>query len=122
MDSSEALRTYAILSVGSALIDQIPGLVISVTAGIIVTRIPDEDKQNLGKTVVKQLTSKPMALVVATILVVTLSAIPGFPFINFAGLGAAIAAILIFSKEGKEWISKIRGKEPEAKEEEKAEF
>jgi len=122
MDSSEALRTYAILSVGSALLDQIPGLVISITAGIIVTRIPDEDKQNLGKTVVKQLTSKPMALVVATILVVTLAAIPGFPFINFAGLGAAIAAILIFSKEGKEWIGKIRGKEPEAKEEEAAEF
>ncbi|XLM22867.1 FHIPEP family type III secretion protein, partial [Chromobacterium piscinae] len=42
MSASEALSTYAILSVGDGLIGQIPALLISIAAGIIVTRVPGE--------------------------------------------------------------------------------
>lgn len=44
MSATEALNTYAILSVGDGLIAQIPSLLISITAGLIVTRVPGEKK------------------------------------------------------------------------------
>lgn len=48
MSASTAMSTYAILSIGDGLISQIPALLISITAGIIVTRVPGEQRKNLA--------------------------------------------------------------------------
>ena len=111
MEASSALSTYAVLSIGDGLVDQIPGLLISITAGIIVTRVPDEKKQNLAKTLVRQITNKPLALIVATFLILVFALIPGFPFFDFLALAAITALLVLFSGPGKAWLKKIRSKD-----------
>ena len=111
MEASTALNTYAVLSIGDGLVDQIPGLLISITAGIIVTRVPDEKRQNLAKTLVRQLTNKPLALIVATFLILVFALIPGFPFFDFLALAAITTLLVLFSKQGKTWLKKMRSKD-----------
>ena len=88
MSASEALDTYAVLSVGDGLIAQIPSLLISITAGLIVTRVPGETRQNLGKEVVMQITKQPSSLQMAGLVMITFAVIPGFPLWVFGSLGA----------------------------------
>ncbi|WP_420851295.1 EscV/YscV/HrcV family type III secretion system export apparatus protein [Parashewanella hymeniacidonis] len=87
MSASEALNTYAVLSVGDGLIAQIPSLLISITAGLIVTRVPGETRQNLGKEVVMQITKQPSSLQMAGLVMITFALIPGFPLWVFGSLG-----------------------------------
>ena len=87
MSASEALNTYAVLSVGDGLIAQIPSLLISITAGLIVTRVPGETRQNLGKEVVMQVAKQPSSLQMAGLVMVTFALIPGFPLWVFGSLG-----------------------------------
>ncbi|WP_133407971.1 EscV/YscV/HrcV family type III secretion system export apparatus protein [Parashewanella tropica] len=87
MTASEAVNTYSILSVGDGLIAQIPSLLISITAGLIVTRVPGESRQNLGKEVVNQITKQPSSLQMAGIVMITFAVIPGFPWWVFGSLG-----------------------------------
>ncbi|MGB0893418.1 MAG: EscV/YscV/HrcV family type III secretion system export apparatus protein [Parashewanella sp.] len=88
MSASEALNTYAVLSVGDGLIAQIPSLLISITAGLIVTRVPGEQRQNLGKEVVTQISKQPSSLQMAGLVMITFAIIPGFPLWVFGSLGA----------------------------------
>ncbi len=88
MSASQALDTYAVLSVGDGLIAQIPSLLISITAGLIVTRVPGETRQNLGKEVVMQVTKQPSSLQMAGLVMITFALIPGFPLWVFGSLGA----------------------------------
>ena len=60
---ADALQTYTILSIGDGLVSQIPAIIISIAAGILVTRSSDE--ANLGEFVGKQLTIYPKAVVIA---------------------------------------------------------
>ena len=85
MDVSQALQTYTILSIGDGLVSQIPALVVSTAAGILVTR--SSDKQSLGPTLASQLFFHPRVLSVLSISMLLLSAfslvtgiLPWFPF------------------------------------------
>ena len=84
----EATSVYTILTVGDGLVSQIPALVISVSAGVIVTRVGDE--QRLDRQIGKQFLSNPKALIALTALMCLLLLIPGFrvPFLLMAiGVG-----------------------------------
>ena len=89
MALSEAMDVYSILTVGDGLVSQIPALVISTAAGIVVTRAGAGDtiQVQLGE----QFTRYPKLYYVASGAVVLLSLVPGMPFIPFmliaAGLG-----------------------------------
>ncbi|KAG0092122.1 hypothetical protein BGZ92_010791 [Podila epicladia] len=65
MGVGEALTTYAVLSVGDGLIAQIPALLISITAGLIVTRIPGEATQNLAEQMVEEISRQPWVLLIS---------------------------------------------------------
>ena len=85
MDVSQALQTYTILSIGDGLVSQIPALVVSTAAGILVTR--SSDKQSLGPMLTSQLFFHPRVLSVLSISMLLLSAfslvtgmLPWFPF------------------------------------------
>ena len=85
MDVSTALETYTILSIGDGLVSQIPALVISTAAGILVTRAADN--QSLGQTLVGQLFFQPRVLKVLSFTLLILAAfslitgvLPWFPF------------------------------------------
>lgn len=90
MSAGESMSTYALLSIGDGLISQIPALLISITAGIIVTRVPGEQQQNLAKDITEQVTRYPQALLLAACVLMVFALIPGFPFVYFLLLAAAL--------------------------------
>ncbi|MBF0441791.1 MAG: type III secretion system export apparatus subunit SctV [Oligoflexales bacterium] len=85
----DALHTYSLLTIGDGLVTQIPALFISITAGILVTRVSNEDSQDLGKDIVSQMSAKPGAIMVAGVILGGLSLVPGFPSMTFLFLGVA---------------------------------
>lgn len=94
MPLGEALRTYALLTVGDGLVSQIPALLISTATGIIVTRSASD--ANLGLDLARQIFSAPRALAIAGVLLAVLGLAPGLPappfFLGAVGmLGAALA-------------------------------
>lgn len=87
MTMGEALEIYSILTIGDGLVSQIPALFISITAGIIVTRVRVEDDSNLGGDIGKQILGQPAALLAASGIVAAMGLVPGFPTAVFFFLG-----------------------------------
>ncbi len=77
----EAASIYTLLTVGDGLVAQIPALVISTAAGIIITRVTSEF--GLGNDITVQITNQPRALFVAAGTLGVLGIVPGLPFIPF---------------------------------------
>ena len=85
----EAIHIYSILTIGDGLIGQIPALFISITAGIIVTRVTDDSQNaNLGRDIGSQIGHQPRALLVAAGMLIVFALVPGFPAIVFLVLSA----------------------------------
>lgn len=96
MAIGDAVRTYAILTIGGGLVAQIPALVISTAAGIVVTRVASEEgggSARLGLELARQLGEHPRAIAVASALLLALAAIPGLPPGPFLLLGAVTGAL-----------------------------
>ncbi len=87
LDLMQALQVYTLLTVGSGLVIQIPALLVSTAAGLIVTRSTSET--SLGSDVVRQL-SNLQVLVVVTGIITGLALVPGFPPIPFLLVGGAL--------------------------------
>ncbi|MDP1558020.1 MAG: flagellar biosynthesis protein FlhA [Nitrosomonas sp.] len=88
LDLSDAARNYTLLTIGDGLVGQIPALVISTAAGLVVSRVTtDED---LGQQVIGQLFNRPQVLVLTAIILGTMGLVPGMP--NFVFL--LLASIL----------------------------
>lgn len=87
MLASDAAQTYTILTIGDGLVSQIPALITSISAGLIVTRSTSED--NLGTDLVRELTSQPRAIFVATGVLFAFAMVPGLPSTPFLVLAVA---------------------------------
>ncbi|WP_297121634.1 flagellar biosynthesis protein FlhA [uncultured Enterobacter sp.] len=103
MTASMAGETYTLLTIGDGLVAQIPGLVISTAAGVVVTRVAND--QDVGEQMVGQLFTSPRVVVLAAGVIGLLGLIPGMP--NFVFL-LFTAALL-----GTAWW--LRGREGETK-------
>ena len=82
----EALQTFAILSIGNALLTTLPAFLISTAMGLMVTRVAGDGA--LGADLAAQLLARPDVLRVAGVLVLALACIPAFPSVLFIVLGA----------------------------------
>ncbi|HEY1844067.1 MAG TPA: flagellar biosynthesis protein FlhA [Buttiauxella sp.] len=82
MSAGMAAETYTLLTIGDGLVAQIPGLVISTAAGVVVTRVVNE--QDVGEQMVSQLFTSPRVLFLAASVIGLLGMIPGMP--NFVFL------------------------------------
>ncbi|WID99716.1 type III secretion system export apparatus subunit SctV (plasmid) [Bosea vestrisii] len=102
MSFDTALHHYTLLTIGDALIAQIPALLLSITAATIVTRVNGSAKLNLGADIAVQLTASPRALRVAACVLVAMGFIPGFPIAVFLILAAIFAAASFINKQPKE--------------------
>ncbi|MEW8271273.1 MAG: flagellar biosynthesis protein FlhA, partial [Candidatus Thiodiazotropha taylori] len=100
---STALQNYVLLTIGDGLVAQIPSLLLSTSAAIIVTRVAST--QDVGGQIISQLFTSPKALAVAASVLLVMGVIPGMP--NFAFLTLAAAAA------GAAWLIWQRQKEPE---------
>lgn len=103
MTAGQAANRFAILSIGDAMVSQIASLLISVAAGIMITRAGDEDSDahgaqssSLGQEIGRQLTDSHQALAAAGGLLACFALVPGFPSTLFL----LLAAILVGSGYG----------------------
>ena len=103
MSAGVAGETYTLLTIGDGLVAQIPGLVISTAAGVVVTRVAND--QDVGEQMVGQLFTSPRVIVLAAGVIGLLGLIPGMP--NFVFL--LFTATLL----GVAWW--LRGREDETK-------
>lgn len=79
MSAGAALQKYGILTIGDGLVSQIPSLLISIGAGILITRTADDDIEHLGGQMGDQILDRPKALLMAGGLLFLTALIPGFP-------------------------------------------
>ncbi|MCD8351848.1 MAG: type III secretion system export apparatus subunit SctV [Planctomycetaceae bacterium] len=93
MSLEDALARYGILTIGDGLISQIPALFISITAGIIVTRVSSSDSEHLGGDIGKQVFRQPKAIMVGGCVIILMGFIPGFPKPQFFLLGTAVIGL-----------------------------
>lgn len=91
MDFATAAKTFTLLTVGDGLVTQIPALIISTAAGIIVTRSTNDE--NIGTQVSKQFKVHPKAIYIAGGVLVFFGLIPGLPKLPFFMMGAALAYV-----------------------------
>ena len=88
MPAVDALKRYGLLTIGDGLVSQIPALVLSTAAGVLVTRVASEEPDTpLGEELARQLFGMPKALQVAAVFVLLLAAVPGLPTVPFLVIG-----------------------------------
>ncbi|WP_412461369.1 type III secretion system export apparatus subunit SctV [Pseudomonas sp. SC11] len=86
MGAAESMHLYSVLTIGDGLIAQIPALLISLTAGMIITRVSPEGQpagSSIGKEIASQLTAEPKAWVIASVGMLGFAALPGMPTLVF---------------------------------------
>nr|WP_035061804.1 flagellar biosynthesis protein FlhA [Andreprevotia chitinilytica] len=98
---AEAGKTYTLLTIGDGLVAQIPGLIISVAAGVVVSRVGTEE--DLSEQLLGQMFSKPQVLYVTAAVMAVLGLIPGMPHVAFL-LMAAMASGLAW------WLDDVEKK------------
>ncbi len=93
MSLGDAARVYTLLTIGDGLVSQLPALLISTAAGLVVTRVAsDEDGATLGPDLARQLL-RPGALATTAVLLAVLALVPGLPLWPFLVVAAAAAAL-----------------------------
>jgi flagellar biosynthesis protein FlhA len=86
MSFGNAAETYTLLTIGDGLVTQIPALIVSTSAGIIVSRAGAES--NLGQEITSQILYQPRAIGITAIVLFGFGIIPGLPLVPFWALAA----------------------------------
>jgi len=90
LSAGQAAESYILLAVGDALVAQIPALLISVAAAMVVSRVGKE--QDIGTQIRAQVFASPRALAITAAIVGGLGLVPGMPHVVFLLIGSALAA------------------------------
>ncbi|EFA4879639.1 EscV/YscV/HrcV family type III secretion system export apparatus protein [Escherichia coli] len=97
MSVSGALSTYTILTIGDGLVSQIPALLISISAGFIVTRV-NGDSDNMGRNIMSQIFGNPFVLIVTSVLALAIGMLPGFPFFVFFLIAITLTTLFYYKR------------------------
>ncbi|MCS4511217.1 flagellar biosynthesis protein FlhA [Xylophilus ampelinus] len=89
LSAGQAADSYILLAVGDALVAQIPGLLISVAAAMVISRVGKE--QDVGGQIIGQLFNSPKVLGLTAGILILLGLIPGMPHLVFLGVGGVVA-------------------------------
>jgi flagellar biosynthesis protein FlhA len=108
MSLAAAAQTYTLLTVGEGLVAQVPALIVSTAAGIVVTRAAAD--ADLGYEITRQVFISPKAIGTAAGILLALGLIPGLPHLAFLGLGGGVAwmAYELFRRERAERAAPAR--------------
>ena len=91
LSAGESAQKFTILTIGDGLVSQIPALLSSMTAGLIVTRVASEEEDsNLGKDISSQILAQPKAFAIAAGLLFGIGLVPGLPTIPFFVIGGGV--------------------------------
>ena len=88
MDFAMAAKNYTLLTIGDGLVAQIPGLIISIAAGMVVTRVSDD--RDIGQQAMSQMFRNPNAIGITAAIIGFLGLIPGMPNMVFLLLAGAL--------------------------------
>ncbi len=88
---AESLQKFTLLSIGDGLVAQIPALIVSVAAGILVTRA--SENTNLGVQIGRQFVKYPRAIAIAGGMITTFGLMPGMPIVPFFLLGGTVCYV-----------------------------
>lgn len=107
----EAANNYTVLTIGDGLVSQIPALVVSLAAGLIVTKGGTQGATN--EAVIQQLGKHPRAMYMAAGLLGSMGLLPGFPMPIFLGLaiGLAVTAYMVAKKTREEEMREVADRE-----------
>ncbi len=113
MSFTNALETYSLLTVGDGLVTQIPALIVSTAAGMVITR--SASGRSLDLELKGQILTKPKALLIASSVLLLFAIIPGLPAVPFlvlSGLSGVVGYVKI--KDKKAELPVIKGKDSQA--------
>ncbi len=91
---AEAGRVYVLLSIGDGLVGQVPALLISIAAGLVVSRVGEGE--DIGSEVGKQLLGTPQALALSAAIIGLLGLVPGMPNLIFLGLAGGMGYLAYY--------------------------
>jgi flagellar biosynthesis protein FlhA len=91
LEIGAAARTYTLLTIGDGLVAQIPALIISIAAGMVVTRVGDDE--DVSQQFISQLFNNPKLLYLTAAIIGLLGLIPGMPNFVFLLLAGGLAAM-----------------------------
>ncbi len=115
MSFGDAANTYTLLTVGDGLVSQIPALIISTAAGLLVTKAGLSGRTD--QALFKQISNYPRALGVSSGLLIVLSLLPGIPFLPFATLAAllGVATIALGRQQDRKEEARLKAVDDEEK-------
>nr|WP_238418348.1 flagellar biosynthesis protein FlhA [Pseudomonas cannabina] len=107
MSFADAGRVYTLLTIGDGLVAQLPSLLLSTAAAIMVTRA--SGSEDMGKMINRQMFASPKALGVSAAIMIVMGLVPGMPHFSFISLGlvAAGGAYLLWKKENQVKVEAI---------------
>ncbi|CCO24955.1 flagellar biosynthesis protein FlhA [Maridesulfovibrio hydrothermalis] len=115
MHWSDAAQTYTLLTIGDGLVSTIPSLIISTSAGIIVSRAAAEAK--MGEEFLGQLTYHSRALKLVSIILTVFGIVPGMPTIPFLLLAVLVYGLSTLNRDGEAEKEKQEALDQKAKDE-----
>ncbi|MGZ9708142.1 type III secretion system export apparatus subunit SctV [Pseudomonas sp. GNP013] len=99
LSAAESIQLYSVLTIGDGLIAQIPALLISLTAGMIITRVAPDGRNgtsNMGAEIARQMTSEPKSWMIASVGMLAFAVVPGMPTLVFILISAATGSLGYF--------------------------
>lgn len=96
LSAGDAAQLYSLLTIGDGLVSQIPALLISVAAGIVVTRVAATDRpedSGLAREMTSQLFGNPLVVGVSAAITFGLAFVPGFPRFTLLALSALLGVV-----------------------------
>lgn len=107
LNFADAFKTYSLLTIGDGLVAQIPSLLLSTTAAMMVTRVTDAE--DMGEQVSSQIFGSNKALIVTAGVLIVMGLVPGMPHMAFLSLGT-IAAGAAYMMSRKKMVNKTAQK------------
>lgn len=108
----EAAQNYTLLSIGDALVSQIPALVISMAAGIVISNV--STGQDVGRQLVSQLFNQPRVLAITAGILGLVGLVPGMPHLAFLGAAAVLGGVLWWQLKKQKQTAALAQAAPEA--------
>ena len=112
MAVSDAASTYTLLTIGDGLVSQIPALLISTSAGIIMTRVASGS--HMGRQMAGQIVAQPKALASTSLILFFFGLMPGLPHVAFLTLSAITGTIAYNNFQKKDMLDKRKELEKES--------
>ncbi|CAH0133048.1 Flagellar biosynthesis protein FlhA [Pseudomonas mediterranea] len=108
MSFGDAGKVYALLTIGDGLVAQLPSLLLSTAAAIMVTRA--SGSEDMGKQISRQMFASPKALAVSAGLMAVMGLVPGMPHISFLSMAALAAggAYLFWKKQNAQKVQALQ--------------